>query len=434
MSIEILFLIVLIFLNAFFAASEIALISLNDNKVKMMAESGDKKAILLQSLLSEPSKFLATIQVGITLAGFLASAFAAGSFAGQLAAFLHEVGAPISVDVLETISVVIITLILSYFTLVFGELVPKRIAMNKAEPIAMFVVRPLHILAKMTAPFVKLLTLSTNGLVRLFGIDPNMNESEVTEEEIRMMVDVGEERGAIQDAEKQMINNIFDFDNTLVSNIMIHRTNITAISIGSTLDDIVEFVKREKYTRYPVFEESIDNIIGILNVKDLFSFIEQGKMADFEMKQILRSPYFVPDSRMADDLFHDMQKNKRHIAIVIDEYGGTAGIITLEDLLEEIVGNIFDEHDEEEFEYKQIDDNTFIFSGMMNLVDVSKVVDEVFPTDDFDTLSGFIIGQLGYVLNDGMGTSRTVTYNNLELTVLEADEKKINRVKLQRVL
>ena len=226
MYIEIMILLVLICLNAFFAASEIALITLNDNKVKMMADAGDKKAKMLQNLLGEPSRFLATIQIGITLAGFLASAFAAESFAGRLAQFLYTLGIPLSERLLETVSVIFITLVLSYFTLVLGELVPKRIAMQKAEPISMLVVRPLTLLSKVTSPFVKLLTHSTNIIVKLFGVDPYANDEDVTEEEIRMMVDVGEERGAIQDIEKIMINNVFEFDNKTVSEIMTHRTNI----------------------------------------------------------------------------------------------------------------------------------------------------------------------------------------------------------------
>ncbi|MBP3952732.1 hemolysin family protein [Bacillus suaedae] len=433
MSIEVFILVFLIILNAFFAASEIALISLNDNKVRLMAESGDKKAILLQNLLSEPSRFLATIQVGITLAGFLASAFAAGSFAGQLATFLYDLGIPLSLHWLENISVVLITLVLSYFTLVIGELVPKRIAMQKPEPIAMFVVRPLTVLSKVTAPFVKLLTLSTNGIVRLFGIDPNANDEQVTEEEIRMMVDVGEERGAIQDNEKRMINNIFDFDNTTVSSIMIHRTNITAIPVTSTLKEVVRFINIEKYTRFPVYDEHIDNIIGVLHVKDVLQYMENGIEEDFSLEKLIRDPYFVNESKVAGDLFNDLQKDKIHLAVVIDEFGGTAGIVTLEDLLEELVGNIFDEHDEEIFEYSQLDENTLLINGTLSLHEVGKLLRVQFPTEDFDTLSGFIVGQLGYIPVEPEDNKRSIEFKDYLLTVEEADEKKITKVKITKV-
>ncbi|MBM7602929.1 putative hemolysin [Metabacillus crassostreae] len=429
MSIEVFFLIVLIILNAFFAASEIALISLNDNKVRMLAESGDKKAILLQKLLSEPSRFLATIQVGITLAGFLASAFAAGSFSGQLASLLSSLGVPLSDKWLESISVVLITLVLSYFTLVVGELVPKRIAMQKAEPISMFVARPLTILSKITSPFVKLLTLSTNGLVRLFGVDPHANDEQVTEEEIRMMVDVGEERGAIQDTEKMMINNIFEFDNTIVSNIMIHRTNIIGIPADASLKEVLRFINIEKYTRFPVYEDNFDNIIGILHVKDILQYMESGDAETFLLKKIIRKPYFVPESMVTDDLFSDLQKNKVHLAVVIDEFGGTAGIVTLEDLLEEIVGNIFDEHDEEEFEYVKVDDDTFLFNGIVSLHEVDRIIDIKLPSEDYDTLSGFIIGQLGYIPRVSSGDV-TVEFNGYLFTVEEVNEKRINKIRI----
>ncbi|RXT07915.1 hemolysin family protein [Ammoniphilus sp. CFH 90114] len=431
MSVEIIILVFLIILNAFFAASEIALISLNDNKVKMLAEAGDKKAKLLQSLLEEPSRFLATIQVGITLAGFLASAFAAGSFAGSLANFLYNMGVPLSTQWLETISVVIITLILSYFTLVLGELVPKRIAMQKAEPIAMFVVQPLTILSKITSPFVKLLTYSTNGMVRLFGIDPHANDEQVTEEEIRMMVDVGEERGVIQIAEKMMINNIFEFDNTMVSDIMTHRTNLFALSLEMTFDEIMRLANREKYTRFPVYEDHVDNIVGILHTKDLLQFIEERKgEEEFSFKSIIRHPYFVPSSRKASDLLKDFQKNKVHMAVVIDEYGGTAGIVTVEDLIEEIVGNIFDEHDEDESEVIRVDENTFILNGTLSLHDVERILDIDFKTDEFDTLSGYLIGQIGSLPN--VQKDMSIHFEGHIFTVEDADDKRITKVKVTR--
>lgn len=428
---EILILALLIILNAFFAASEIALISLNDNKVKMMAEAGDKKSKMLHNLLAEPSRFLATIQIGITLAGFLASAFAAESFAGRLAHFLYSIGVPISEQWLGKLSVIFITLILSYFTLVLGELVPKRIAMQKAEPIAMVVVMPLTVLSKITSPFVKLLTYSTNVIVRLFGVDPNANDDQVTEEEIRMMVDVGEERGAIQDTEKMMINNIFEFDNKTVSDVMTHRTNIFAIPVDYTLKEVIQMINLEKYSRYPVYNDNIDNIIGILHVKDLLQYMEKGVEADFVLKNIIRLPYFVPTSRIADDLFHDLQKNKVHMAIVIDEYGGTAGIVTIEDLVEEIVGNIFDEHDEEDTEVIQIDENTFLMNGTLNLHDVEKFIDIEFPTEIYDTLSGFLIGQIGNIPNI-QEREQTIEFKGYLFTIEEADEKRIRKIKVSK--
>ncbi|CAM4373234.1 hemolysin family protein [Paenibacillus tarimensis] len=425
---EILILLVLIVLNAFFAASEIALISLNDNKIKAMAEEGHKKAKLLQNLLSEPSRFLATIQIGITLAGFLASAFAAESFAGRMAGFLHSANVPLPLATLELISVILITLLLSYFTLVLGELVPKRLALQKAEPIAMFVVMPLTLLSKASSPFVKLLTLSTNTLVRLAGVDPNEKKGEVTEEEIRMMVDVGNENGTIQETERLMINNIFEFDNKTVSDIMTNRSHVVGVSADISLSEVIKLVNVEKYTRLPVYEGNLDNVVGILHVKDILDFIEHGGESELEVRKISRTPYFVPTSKKIDLLFKDLQKNKIHFAIAIDEYGGTAGIVTIEDLLEEIVGNIFDEHDEDDKEIEKIDPNTYIVNGIINLRDLRDQINIVFPHEEYDTLSGFLIGQLGRI--PLQGENPVMEYEGAVFRVEEVDERRISKVKI----
>lgn len=291
MSFAIITLIILIILNAFFAASEIALIGLNDNKIKKSADTGDKKAKMLYNLISEPSRFLSTIQIGITLAGFLASAFAADFFAGPLANSLYELGIPVSIKVLETTSVIIITIILSYFTLVFGELVPKQLALQKAELIANLAVTPLTWLFKITLPIVKILTVSTNSIVRLFGVDPNAQNEEASEEEIRMMVDIGGERGTIQDSEKLMINNVFEFNDKDVTDIITHRTDMSVLSINADLDETLMLVNEKGYTRFPVYEGEIDNIIGILHVKDLFHYIKNNQQS-FHLKNVIRKPYF----------------------------------------------------------------------------------------------------------------------------------------------
>lgn len=431
LSTELLVLIVLILLNAFFAASEMALVSLNDNKIKVMAEAGEKKAILVYNLLSEPSRFLATIQIGITLAGFLASAFAAGSFAGRLGELLLNLGVPLSQRMLESVATVIITLLLSYFTLVLGELVPKRLALQKAEAVAFFAASPLTLLSKITLPFVKLLTWSTNLIVRMFGLDPNAEGENVTEEEIRMMVDVGQEKGTIQETEKRMINNIFEFDNKTVSDIMTHRTNILAIPIESNLKETTHIVNVEKYTRIPVYEEDIDHIVGILHVKDLIQFLENGDKDAFDLKEMVREPYYVLESIRIDHLFRDMQKNNVHIAIAIDEYGGTDGIVTIEDLIEEIVGNIFDEYDEPELDVKdleEIDEFNYLMAGTINLYEVEDVLKIDLPTQDYDTLSGFIIGQLGYI--PGMEERPAIEYEDIVFAVEEMDDRRIVKVKV----
>lgn len=422
---ELMLLVLLIALNAFFAASEIALISLNENKLRYMAEEGNKKASQLLKILGDPSKFLATIQIGITLAGFLASAFAADTFAEPLVELIKKTQIPVSETVLKNIAVIFITLVLSYFTLIFGELVPKRLAMKKTETISFFVVSPLIALSTVTSPFVKLLSVSTNFVVRLFGIDPAAEEEMVTEEEIRMLVDVGEEEGAIDENEREMINNIFEFDNKEVCDIMTHRTEIVGIPITASIKEIMDIVKEAKFTRYPVYEENIDDIIGILNIKDFIQLTEDRN--DFCLKNIIRQPYYVPSSKKADELFRELQSTKIHMAVVIDEYGGTAGIVTIEDLLEEIVGNIFDEYDEEEKEFEKLDENTFIISGVTSLDRVTEVLDVDLPVDDYDTLSGFIIGQLGRIPEEG--ETPEVEFEEIVFKVEKVEEKRIARVK-----
>lgn len=424
---KILFLFILIAVNAFFAASEIALISLNDNKIKLMADEGNKKAKQLLSLLSEPSRFLATIQIGITFAGFLASAFAAESFADPLVNILKNLNIPLSESLLKISTVIIITIILSYFTLVLGELVPKRIAMKKYEGIAFSVVVPLTILSKITNPFVKLLTSSTNFFVRLFGVDPHSLDDDVTEEEIRMMVDVGEEKGAIEQREKIMINNIFEFNNKTAEDIMTHRMELLGVPINIELPTLIEIIKKEQYSRIPVYKESLDDIIGILYVKDLIHLITENSNGKFNLDSFIRKPLFVPLQKKVDELFIDLQNTKTHIAIVIDEYGGTAGIITIEDLIEEIVGNIFDEYDAEEDEqFKQIDDYTFEISGMIKLNELETLFGIDFPVDDFETLNGFLISLFGNI--PPKNQVNEVTFKNLKIKTTQVTDKLIEKV------
>ncbi|WP_338471608.1 hemolysin family protein [Niallia sp. XMNu-256] len=420
-------LIVLIFLNAFFAASEMALVGLNDNKVKRMAEDGDKKANLLYNLISEPSRFLSTIQIGITLAGFLASAFAADFFAGPLAQFLYDLGIPLSLEVLSTASVIVITVLLSYFTLVFGELVPKQLALQKAEAIANQVAMPLTLLFKICLPVVKFLTFSTNSVVRVFGVDPNAKSEEATEEEIRMMIDVGSEQGTIQAAEKLMIHNIFEFNDKSVSDIVTHRTDMVALPIDATLEETVEVVNLEKYTRFPVYEGDIDNIIGIFHVKYLFQFMSKDNEQKFDLSELIRKPYFVLETQSIDTLFTDMKKHNVHIAIVLDEYGGTEGLITIEDIIEEIVGEISSEIDgPDEEEVKQLAENKYSIEGIVSLYKLEPLLKIELPKADYDTLNGFLIGEIGYI--PSIHERPVVSYQNLLFEVIEVSENRIEKV------
>lgn len=426
--VSVLILIVLILLNAFFAASEIALVSLNDNKVKREAERGDKKAIMLDKLLKEPGRFLATIQIGITLAGFLASAFAADTFATPLAAALYDMGVPISEAILNTISVIVITILLSYFTLVIGELVPKQLALQKAEAIANIAVKPLTLLFKISLPVVSFLNFSTNTIVRLFGVDPNAENEEATEEEIRMMVDIGGEKGTIRSDEKLMINNIFEFNDKEVSDIMTHRTDMMTIDIDTPLAEVVDVVNEKRYTRFPVYEGDVDHIIGILHTKDLISFIN--KVNDsFQLRDILRKPYFVMETQRIDAIFKDMQKNNVHIAIIVDEYGGTDGLITIEDIIEEIVGEISSEHgvsDQENHEITKISAYEYHIAGYTHLYDIEYQLSLDLPVEDYETLNGFLVGKIGYIPDPGENPS--ITYKKVTFTVEEVSEKRIEKV------
>lgn len=427
---RILFLAILIFLNAFFSAAEIALISLNDKLIKKQAEEGDKKAQQIHKFLSEPGRFLATIQIGITLAGFLASAIAAESFVGEIVTLLMNAGLPVSEVVLKNIVLILITLILSYFTLVFGELVPKRIAMQKSDVISKVAVGPLSFLSYISSPFVKFLTGSTNFFIKLFGGNPSQADDErVTEEEIRMMIEVGEERGTIQDTEKEMIDNIFDFDNKQVSEIMTHRTEVVAIPVDSDLQTILEIMDKDKYTRVPVYKDNIDNIVGVLHVKDLIHCMKK-KEEEFDIGKIIRSPYFVPDSKRTDKLFQEMQKNKVNLAVVIDEYGGTAGIVTMEDLVEEIVGNIFDEYDVEEKDVEILDGNTFVLDGTLSLDRVEEILDQELPVEDYDTLSGFVVGLLGRIPEKD--ENPVVEYEDVVFKVIGMEGKRITKIKASK--
>ena len=394
---QIIVLFILILLNAFFAAAEMAFISLNDAKIEKQAKEGVKKAKQINKMLKNPSKFLATIQIGITLAGFLSSAFASDAFADKLAPVLNSWLPMISLGTWKSISIILITLVLSYFTLVFGELVPKRIAMKHYEKIAYGSIGAIRVLSIISAPFVKLLTASTNVVSKMFGVAEKEEET-VTEEEIRMMVDAGEEKGTIDETEKEFINNVFEFDDKTVSEIMTHRTDMYAIEVNSDIDQILDELDEYKYSRIPVYKDTIDEIVGILYIKDLFKYIKTKKQV--KIKSVMRDAYFVSENKMINELFRELQKNKNQLAIVVDEYGGTAGIVTMEDILEELVGNIFDEYDDVENEYEKIDDNTYRISGQVSIFELRKILGVDIPDGEYDTLSGYLTEILGRIPED----------------------------------
>lgn len=419
---EIIMLFCLILLNSFFAMTEIAFVSLNDAKMDLLAKSGDKKAQKIKKLLDVPSKFLATIQIGVTLAGFLSSAFAAESFADDLAPLLT----PLLGSSAKNIAIILVTTLLSFFTLIFGELVPKRIGMKNHEKIAFATVEIIRAISIILAPFVKILTFTTNAVSKLFGVTES-DEEIVTEEEIRMMVDAGEEKGAIEEEEKEMINNVFEFNDISVSAIMTPRNDIFALDLNITVSELFDELENDRtYSRIPVYDEDPDDIKGILYVKDVLNKPKDTKIAD-----LIREPFYVPETMKINELFNELKLQKIQIAIVVDEYGGTAGLVTMEDVLEEIVGDIFDEYDEIENLYEAIDENTYIFDAGITIYDLSKVLDIDIEEGDYDTLSGYFLELLGRMPKEN--EHPTVTTDKLEMTVEEFKDNRILTVKIHKL-
>ncbi len=426
---KILLLLALILVNAYFAMAEIAVISLNDAKMEKMAEDGHKKAKLVLKLTKNPTKFLSTIQIGITLAGFLTSASAATSFAEMLTdAVTSKFGLPESI--VSPVAVVLITLIMSYFSLVLGELVPKRIGMQIPEKVAFAVAKPLYVIAKLTSPFVKFLSVSTNGVVRLLGFDPNADEEVVTEEEIRMMVDVGGEKGVIEDAQKEMINNIFEFDDMDAGDVMTHRTDVVAADINdTTLEEFMALAIEHGRSRIPLYDEDIDNIVGIVYIKDLLKYVGKEVKVKGTLKNIMREPYFVPETKACGELFKEMRLQRIQMAVVVDEYGGTAGIVTLEDIVEAVMGDIQDEYDEEEEEISKIDENTFTVEGTIDIEEIDELIGKELPEGDYETLAGFIMDELQCIPKNG--EMNEVVFENVKFTVLEVEDRRIEKIKVE---
>lgn len=330
--------IVLIALNAIFACAETAIISINDNKMAKMAADGDKNARRLMELTKGPANFLSTIQICITLSGFLGSAFAADNFSEPLVDWLISMGVPIPSATLDTMAVIAITLILSYFTLIFGELVPKRIAMKKAETLALKLSGLISIMAKLFGPVVWFLSLSTNIVLQIIGIDPDEEEEEISEEEIRMLVDVGTEKGTIDTEEKEFIQNVFEFNDTPAREIVTHRTKLAVLWMEDSMAEWEKTIHDTRHTLYPVCEDTADQVIGILNAKDYFRLSDKNR--DNVMQNAVKEPYFVSDATKADVLFKSMKDNHNAMAVIIDEYGGTLGVITINDLVEQLVGDL----------------------------------------------------------------------------------------------
>lgn len=392
--------VVLIVLNAVFASAEIAIISMNDNKLAKMAQEGNKKAIKLAKLTSKPARFLATIQVAITLSGFLGSAFAADNFSDRLVALIMKTGINIPEKTLDSIVVILITLILSYFTLVFGELVPKRVAMRKAESLALGMASMITFISKAFAPLVFLLTASTNLVLRLMRIDPDAADDDVSEEDIRMMVDAGSEKGAIDSTEKEFIQNVFEFDDLAVEEIAVHRTEVSLLWMEESVEEWNKTINGSRHTMYPVCDETVDNIVGILNAKDYFRLADKSK--ENILQNAVTPAYFVPESIKADVLFKNMKDSRNTFAVVLDEHGGTTGIITMSDLLEQLVGDFdADRPEKTEPAIQSLDSKTWKILGTAELDDIERELGVSFGDNENNTFSGLIFDTLGAVADDG---------------------------------
>lgn len=423
---QILLQIILIALNAFFAATEIAVISLNEKKVRALAEDGNKKAVKMLKIIEEPTQFLSTIQIGITLAGFLGSAFAADNFAEILSAAISK-AFNLSADntkIINTVAVVLVTLILSYFTLIFGELVPKRIAMKHKEKLANSVCGIISFLAAVLKPIIWFLTISTNAVLRLVGIDPHEKEEPVSEEDIVLMLDAGADEGSLDHDDIEYIKNVFKLDKMTAEDVMTPRKSVISISYDASDKEILEIIEEESYSRIPVYEDSPDKIIGILHACD---YLLKRNEKNFDLKSILHTPVFVPETVSLDVLFKDMQTDHNHLAVVVNEYGETSGIVTMEDILEEIVGEIWDERDEEIDEFKKIGDNTYKVLCTASLEDFReffKLEDE--EELDVSTVNGWITEITGIIPE----VNYSFDYKNLTVTITKADQFMTHEIKV----
>lgn len=418
---------ILILLNAFFAATEIAVISLNEKKVKARAEDGDKKAVKMLKMIEEPTRFLSTIQIGITLAGFLGSAFAADNFAERLSGVIvRTFDIPASyLNLIDTVSVILITIILSFFTLVLGELVPKRIAMKHKEKLAEMVCGIISGLAVLLRPIIWLLSVSTNGVLRLFGIDPHEKEESVSEEDIVLMLDAGADEGTLKQNDIEYIKNVFKLDGMTAEDVMTPRRALVLLSVNASEEEIMKNIEEEGYSRIPVYADTTDNIVGILHTRD---YLLKHNRPDFTLEQAMFPPTFVPEAAHLDALLKDMQREHNHIVVVVNEYGETAGIVTIEDILEELVGEIWDERDEAIEDFTQIGDHAFRVLCSANIEDFFTFFD-LSPDEETEatTVNGWLTEQIGDIPEQGY----SFRYENLDITITKADDLMAQEIEVQ---
>lgn len=428
----IIILILLIFVNGFFSASEMAMVTLNDAKLKLAAEDGNRKAKQVQKLLSQPTRFLSSIQVGVTIAGFLTSAVGADQLAPPLASALHSLMPTVDLDIIRSIMLIVITLLLSFISIVLGETVPKRIAMHNPERLAFSFAPALLLCFRLSTPIVFLLSKSTNGILRILGINPNEQAEEVSEEEIMMMVDVGKEKGVIEESQKEMIAGIFEFDDTTAGEAMTHRTEVVALKKDSSIEEVIACSVQEGVSRIPVYEDDLDNIIGVIYVKDLLKYVGKDIDDSVSLEDNMRPALYIPESVKLREVFTKLTDNRMQMAIVVDEYGGTAGIITMEDVLESIVGQMQDEYDDEAEEIAKVSDTVFTIEGTALLDEVAKLLEIDVPDDvEYDTIGGFITGLLERIPDPD--EQPEVEFDYVKFTVLSVEDRRIATIRAEKL-
>lgn len=415
-------------MNAFFAGAEMAVVSVNHNRIRSLAAEGNKKAVVIQGLFEDSTKFLSTIQVAITFAGFYSSASAASSISPVLSAWMEQRGIPYSTAIASNG----VTLVLMFFNLVFGELVPKRIALQKAEQFCMITVMPIHYISKILSPFIKLLSISTKGVLKLLRMKTEDQEEIVTEEEIKAMLKMGAESGTVEDSEREMINSVFSFGDKSARELMVPRREVFAVDIEDPDEEILDAVLESRHSRIPVYEETVDNIIGILHAKDVMIEMRKKTTREIEIRGLLREVFFVPDTKDADDLFRELQASRRHMAVLVDEYGGFSGIITVEDLVEAIMGDIHEEDEVEESEIQQLSDEEYLVDGGILLEDLNEELPLSLFSENYDTLSGYMIENLGYIPKENEQAS--VLADEWQLRVEQVKDNRIARVHVARRL
>ena len=425
---QLLILVILTAVNAFFAAAEMALVSANPVKLDQLADEGNKKASLVLELLKEPSKFLSTIQIAITLAGFFSSASAATGISQRLGGFLDKLSIPYG----TTVAVVMVTLILSYFTLVFGELVPKRVAQQNAEKASMFVAGVVNVVLKITSPLVKLLSASTSLVLRLMGMRDEASDDEVSESEIRALIESGKENGVFDEHESDMLDSVFEFDDILAREVMTSRKDVYCIDVDEPTASYLDEMLATRHSRIPVYDDEIDNIIGILYMKD---FIPEARRVGFDnvnIRNILRKPYFVLESKNIDELFQELQSSNQYIAILIDEYGGFSGIVTIEDLVEEVMGPIDDTGDiDDEPQIESAGEDSWLVTGLVTINDLNDELDTGLESESHDTISGLILDKLGYIPEEN--DLQTIEFDGLRFEIKKIQDKRVEQVLITRI-